>query len=457
MKTLLWALVLLVGFGTMLFSYWHDHRIAEPTPWTDAFMYVGRGEPAAEADAFDVTRARLRLLPMSDLMRGVTMGLAKSAPPQARSLRYALAEKVILLPDFRDAIVQRMLASGRLPAPGSAEVVAGARAVHTDRVTVGGRTLEVVGVLGRTAALLADAYVAPADFAHADLFDPADDEVQRAYILRMSREEVAEAGVRRRLAAAFPKAEFTPLKGMVRLDAGPFYLYLLGLALLLLGGSALLIRLYTYLAGAVSGRAFGAPLEVIRDWRRLFCVLHWVGFGTLILFAALVYHVPAVQTVMLNTTHQAIAADSGPLAMLGKAYLSGSVLRAAVVTLAINLFLGALASITVPSAILPGIGTFVAWLRAALIGMILAPTSVALSCVMLPHSLTVLVEMEAYFVASLFALMIPIYLFRKKEGPTVGRRYGRALLLNVKAYMVVAVLLIVAALYEAVEVILQIK
>jgi hypothetical protein len=46
-------------------------------------------------------------------------------------------------------------------------------------------------------------------------------------------------------------------------------------------------------------------------------------------------------------------------------------------------------------------------------------------------------------------------LFSPQEGPGAGRRYGRALVLNLKGNVLVFIVLAGAALYEATEVILQ--
>ncbi|MHC4132355.1 MAG: stage II sporulation protein M, partial [Planctomycetota bacterium] len=149
----------------------------------------------------------------------------------------------------------------------------------------------------------------------------------------------------------------------------------------------------------------------------------------------------------------AITSGSGPLAAAGEAYGSGNMLRAAWVTLLINFFLGSLVSITIPSLIIPGIGIIVALFRAVMWGLLLGPTFVRLSAAMLPHSFTLLLEGEAYIVATFFSLLIPVYLFRKSEGPTVLQRYGKALMMNLRGYLIVLALLVIAAIYESVEVI----
>jgi len=72
---------------------------------------------------------------------------------------------------------------------------------------------------------------------------------------------------------------------------------------------------------------------------------------------------------------------------------------------------------------------------------------------MLPHSWTLLLEGEAYILATFFALLIPIYLFDTRLEGGLLRRFGRVLLLNLTGCVLIAIVLTVAAWYEAAEVI----
>jgi hypothetical protein len=85
----------------------------------------------------------------------------------------------------------------------------------------------------------------------------------------------------------------------------------------------------------------------------------------------------------------------------------------------------------------------------------LAPTITVLAFAMLPHSGTMLLEGEGYILATLFGLLIPIHIFQSSPGGTPLSRFGRVLWLNVLANFWVAVVLAVAACYEATEVILM--
>jgi hypothetical protein len=457
MRSLVWLAVLLAGFGLMLFSWWHYQRIANPNPWTEVFMYVGTGQPDADVADLPCEAVRVRSLPISDVWRDMVRGLRATDPAMARGIESSLGGEVVWLPRFRDAFKDADLASGRMPRPGADEILAGFDAPHKDVLEAWGRRLTVVGVLHRSVALFAKGYVVPGDAAGKDLFEASGGEVSDGYILRLTAREAVQPQMRKRLVAAFPAAKFRVKTGTVRVAPGPYYLYLGGMALLLLGGSALFIRLYGWLAGVIPFAWLRAPLEAARAWPRLLAGLHGLVFGALIVAAALVYLVPPVQDFLLAVVGQAIASGRGPLGVAGKAYLGGSIPWAAAVTLAVNFFIGSVAYITLPSIVIPGIGILGTVFRGLMIGVLLAPSMLALSTTMLPHSLTVLVEMEAYVLAAFFAALIPIYIFRKAEGPTWWRRYGRALLLNVEANAVIFIMLAVVALYEATEVILMMR
>jgi hypothetical protein len=64
-----------------------------------------------------------------------------------------------------------------------------------------------------------------------------------------------------------------------------------------------------------------------------------------------------------------------------------------------------------------------------------------------------LLEGEGYILATLFGLLIPIHIFQSSLGGTPLSRFGRVIWLNVLANFWVAAVLIIAAGYEATEVI----
>jgi hypothetical protein len=182
-----------------------------------------------------------------------------------------------------------------------------------------------------------------------------------------------------------------------------------------------------------------------------------------------------LQTVLMAAVQGELSSEGkGVLAVAGKAYASGNMLWAAFVTFVINFFLGSFAMISLPSMIVPGSGALLAGFRATLWGLLLGPSEASLARLMLPHLGTLLLEGGGYILATFFAILIPIYLFgqgKPHEKPaecddfsvaegasapeTRMHRFGQAVLLNLKGNSLVAIVLAVAACYEAVEVILM--
>jgi hypothetical protein len=183
--------------------------------------------------------------------------------------------------------------------------------------------------------------------------------------------------------------------------------------------------------------------------------VHLVYFGLVIVGSLFIYAAPEVQVVLMGKVREAFATSDNPLGVAGKAYLSGNIPLAAAVTLAVNFLLGSLFYITLPSIFFPGVGGLLACLRALVWGVILAPATPTLAFAMLPHSLTLLLEGEGYILATLFGILIPVHLVSRRLGGNVVTRFGRALLLNLKAQIWIALVLGVAAIYEAIEVILM--
>ncbi len=371
-----------------------------------------------------------------------------------------------------------MLQSGRLPEAGRNEVLAGARIGPRETQIVGGETLKVVGILKPDAALFAHSFLIPPDDATSKLFPAAVPTVLHGWLVRGSPQEFGDEKFRKPLEEAFPPAQYAWVAPQERLEPRTFYLYLAGLGIFLLGGSGALIAMFRWLAGKfaapdlagsdvavepagpdvgpskVGVRFLAGPLLEMKARPRLVWGVHLVYFGLVIVGSLLIYELADAQLVLLGKVREALATKTNPLGVAGEAYRSGSIPRAAIVTFLVNFFLGSLAYITMPSILLPGFGVVLASLRAAVWGLILAPVMPALAYAMLPHSGTLLLEGEGYILATLFGMLIPIHIFQSRLGGNPLSRFGRVLLLNFKANFWIALVLAVAAIYEATEVIL---
>ncbi len=455
MKSSKYAVISLIGFAIMLFSYYSFQKTNDFAQWQQAVMCVSTDSTEPQTRELDIIKIRVRFLPMSQISQAFEPMVRNQGSSVARSYESTFREKMIPFDDMKHVFEESMLLSGRPPVDGANEAVAGYSASQRQTVSIQGKIFKIVGHLRKELAPLSNSYlVAPDRQAEEDIFTSGIEGGQLAYILQPPGDKAPNPEIIEKIKAAFPKERFSSASIPIRAGSGPYYLYLLGMTLLLLAGSVLICQIYFYLADIIQNGIIGSTLEVIKRYRVLFIVVHIVFFLTGLFFMAVIYLSPQIQWYLLASLRMQ---DTGPLAIAARAYGSGNILRAAAVTFLINFPLGSFASITLPSIILPGIGVIITILRSVMWGLLLAPTFLSLSSMMLPHSFTLLLEGHAYVVATFFAILIPVYLCRRAEGPTFLRRYGRAVVLNIKGCLIIIIVLMIAAIYEAIEIILCIR
>jgi hypothetical protein len=454
MKSWIWVIIALVGIAVMLAAYaWREHPDSN-APWASGVIIISPEAPADKSALMAAIPARLRLLASSDVAEMSLFLVGDLAADKALGVKGQVRAKLIELPLATAGIGAPELQTGRLPEAGKHEVVAGAKIEPSESLRVGGESLKVVGVLKPELAIFATAYLVPPDAANNKLFPEAVPTVLHSWVMHASADDLRKPEFRKRLDDAFPPGKSGWVTVEERLDSRSYYLYLAGLAIFLFGGSGALIALFRWLAGKVKSPVLAAPLLEMKARPRLVWGVHVIYFGLVIFGSWLIAGVPEMQTVLMSKVREALATRTNPLGVAGEAYLSGNVPLAAVVTFLINFVLGSLAMITLPSSILPGCGALLATIRAFAWGLILAPLSRAIALAMLPHSLTMLLEGEGYILATIFSILIPIYIVRRRLGRNVFTRFGHALMLGLKSQFWIALVLAIAAIYEATEVIL---
>jgi hypothetical protein len=475
MRVWAWALLAAGGFGLMALAYDRWLRQDPNAPWAYGFLCIGNQEPARSLEAGVSFSTRLRYLPASTAIEETIKGIDKALPGRGPSLQARLRSKLIEMPVNEMGSLVGWLREGRMPEPGRGELLAGCQLHLDDEITVAGKTMKVVGVLEPGIALFSECYLAPASSELREVFAASDPSVQQVRIVRMSDAEFHDRQVQQQVAAAFPPKTFAILNPEARSSPRGYYTYLTGAGLFLMGGTGILIGIYRWLAAHVRWPFLAVPLSEIASRPRLLWGVHLAYFGLYIVGSLIIYHLPLLQTVLMAGVQGELSSEGkGVLAVAGKAYSSGNMLWAALVTFVINFFLGSLLMITVPSMIIPACGALLAGVRATLWGLLLGPSQVSLAKMMLPHIGTLLLEGAGYILATFFALLIPIYLFgpgrpNKPATPaevdepgdydvrykpvTAFHRFGDAVTLNFKGALLVAMVLAVAACYEAVEVI----
>ncbi len=455
MKAWIWVIVALLGLGLMFWAYASREHAEHKGPWSSGLLILSTEAPAQKPTVAEAIPARLRLLSSSELAELMLFGFGDLAPAKALGVKGQLRAKLIEVPLASAGIGGDELQSGRLPEPGRNEVLAGAAIDSGETLIVGQESLKVVGVLKPDVELLASSFLIPPGEQTGKLFPATVPTVLHAWLVRASAESLRDAAVRKPLEEAFPPAKYAWVSVDERLVPRSYYLYLTGLAILLLGGSGSLIALFRWLSGKITSPFLAPPLLEMKARPRLVWSMHLLYFGLVIAGSLLTYAVPEAQVVLLGKFREALVSKGNPLGIAGDAYRSGNIPLAAAVTITVNFLLVSLASITVPSILVPGLGALFACILAIAWGLLLAPSMQTLALGMLPHSLTMLLEGEGYILAAIFGLMIPIHVVSRSLGGNLFTRFGRALSLNLKAQIWIALVLAVAAIYEATEVILM--
>ncbi len=199
---------------------------------------------------------------------------------------------------------------------------------------------------------------------------------------------------------------------------------------------------------------FGRAWAVVRaDWKA-YVSINILYYGLVILGMIYVsFFNPELQKNMLQAIGQGFT--QGPLQAVGDAYGGGKVLSAMWLTLEVNLFLGTLVEITLPSLIIPFSGLLMGIFRAVLWGLLLSPSEPSLAGPMIPHSLVLILEGQGYILALLAVFIHGKAILRPGAYGVQGRLHGyvEGLRRTGWIYLLVTVVLTAAAVYEALEVI----
>jgi len=196
-----------------------------------------------------------------------------------------------------------------------------------------------------------------------------------------------------------------------------------------------------------------ASVTMVAHYRRPYVVLNLLYYGLVICGMIFVAFNPSVQQSLFEAVRTGLT--KGPLSVLRDAYAEGRVLDAIVLTFLVNLVLGTFLFITLPSLLIPFSGLLLCSYRALFWGLTLSPTSAPLARAMIPHSLTLVVEGQAYILA-----MLAVYIQGRAfvsphtvDAATHMQGYRIGLERSFKLYLLIVLLLAASAVYEALEVI----
>ena len=201
-------------------------------------------------------------------------------------------------------------------------------------------------------------------------------------------------------------------------------------------------------------RLFGKPLQIVRTHQRVYFYLNLFYYSIIVvgmIYAALN---PALQQTLMQSV--GVAFSQGPLQAVTNAYVNAQIVQATALTFVVNLFIGSFGTITLPSLIIPFSGLAMGAYRALLWGLIYSPTTSEMQFILLPHSLTLLLEGQAYVLAMLGVVIQGRGLLQPRTVGATSHREGFWIGIKQTAqlYILVVAVLLLGAIYEVLEAVL---
>jgi hypothetical protein len=443
-RDLLWPLgALALGVALISLAGVLDMRKDAPHVWRNALLAPDAAVPDQDADGLIPVAVR-RLAETGPLGSASFPDNLRSLPEVEEAISALGLDKgeyVIRVP--QSAPIGMLLASGRLPDPGRREALAGDLA-RAETFDLDGETFRVVGRVRRSAGCLAFAYVLPeheglrghfASEAGATLgwIDPEG-------MIKAASDETYLAGENAPAVVA----------GLARTRTSIALLTIAGLACAALGGSAAQIRWLRRL----SARRLPGLASVLRDTAarpRLFASVHVLLYAALFAFMLAALRYPVAGFRLTGAVHHEFA--KGDLQYIGAAYASGNILRATAATFFQNYFVATVVFTILPSLVLPFAGVLKNLFSFALAGFVIAPIWMGSAERLTYHSITMILELEAYIVATFAIILWPVRVFVEAPRGEPGTRIRAALRTVAGGTLLAGIMLAIAAVYEATTII----
>jgi hypothetical protein len=332
---------------------------------------------------------------------------------------------------------------GRPPKPGTTEAVAGCLA-RADTFSMDGETYRVTGRLRAGVAGLANSYVISYE-SHRGQFTSENGAtlgwIDPNGLERLESETVdhdAEQQLRMAGGSAINERWLTISAVVI-------------LAIMAAAGSVAHIRLLRKLSTRPH-HILKPILDATVAWPRMFAGFHAFLFGCFFsaMSAALVY--PRINLVMIAIIHWLFT--EGQLGDIGNAYESGNIVYAAWMTFKHNYLVATVSFAIVPSLVLLFSGFVVNAFQFCVTGLGLSPTFAGSITHFSYHSITMVLELEAYIVASFLIVLWPFQLFIGVASGRIWSEWRKGIEIVASGSVLVGIMLAIAALYEATTLIL---
>lgn len=186
------------------------------------------------------------------------------------------------------------------------------------------------------------------------------------------------------------------------------------------------------------------PLQIIRENLRVYLLLNALAYGTFVIGFVIGLLFPDL------VAGRAQALEDDGTADLVTSLISNPWLFSLMILAVNTLRLGAL-TIVLPSLVVPflGLATFAVW--SVTTGVTLVPSSPETWVALIPHSLTLVIELQAYILLLLGAFLLGKYWVRPQTIGAKNRRQGYLRGLQSIGWLSIPtlILLVIGAIYEA--------
>lgn len=195
------------------------------------------------------------------------------------------------------------------------------------------------------------------------------------------------------------------------------------------------------------GVLLAKPFRLVRENLRAYLLLNAIVYGLLIVGMVTGMTFPDLTASLVAAAQESASADV-IRSLVGKVPLF------ALVILANNIIRVGLLSILLPSLIVPFAGIAVLGFQVFYSGLILAPTTADAAATLVPHSVTLILEFQAYVILALGAYVLGRSWLRPSSIGAANRRQGYVGGLRQIGWLslLALLLLIIGAVYEAVSV-----
>ncbi len=435
-------LVLLAGVGLIAAMGALESVALSEQVWRDA-VFAPEGEPPWE----DTLPIRVRHVPDENLFaRHPILEEIRRMPDGKELLARAGLDKMEYVVALRlpEEEWERLLDLGRLPEPGKPEVLAGDLA-RFDEFVMDGVTFTVTGRLQRGVSGFAFAYALPHHESNHDHFSAR----AGATVGWLHPEGLARID-----AGDFPEEigqEFKLVGGAPRTTDGVAAGTIAGMMLVALGGVMVQVRLLKWL-NRKHPTHFAVVLREIARRPRLFASVHLVLFGAFFVLMTVALAFPLMNLRLVHAVREEFS--SGGLSYIGDAYASQNVLKATAATFFHNFVVATVGFSVIPSLLIPFAGLLKNLASFTIVGFVMAPLWTGSAQGLVYHSITMVLELEAYALTSFIVTVLPIRGFKGLlEGEFVAQ-YAAGVRIIISGALLAGAMLAVAAVYEATTLIL---